>query len=152
MSLSGSSVEVATFVGQSAQASVTIWNSGGSRLTGSASVGAPFSLVSGGSFSLNPGQPQEIVVRFAPGAAGGYNANLQISSNGGNQSVALRGGTITVSPASLSYTAFVDSPQEQKITLKNDGPVAATVNLGQVSAPFAFKSAGGVYSSAALEL
>ncbi|MDW8329330.1 MAG: choice-of-anchor D domain-containing protein [Candidatus Bipolaricaulota bacterium] len=120
---------------------MTVWNSGGGTLTGSVSVGAPFSIVSGESFRLGPGQPQEIVVRFAPGAAGGYSGSLQISSTGGNQSVALRGGTITVSPANLSYTAFVGSPQEQRITLKNDGAVAATVNVGQMSAPFALRDA-----------
>ncbi|MCI2431963.1 choice-of-anchor D domain-containing protein [Candidatus Acetothermia bacterium] len=55
--------------------------------------------------------------------------------------MALKGGTISVSPAQLSYTVFVGSPQEQKITLKNDGAVAATVTLSGLSAPFVLVNA-----------
>jgi hypothetical protein len=137
LSLSSTSLQLASFTGQTMTAGVTVWNSGGGTLTGSATTAAPFSIVAGGSFSLGPGQPQTVTVRFAPGAAGGYSGSLQINSNGGAKTVALKGGTISVSPAQVSYTVFVGSPQEQKITLKNDGAVAARVTLSGLSAPYA---------------
>jgi len=91
LSVSSTSLQMATFTGQSVQASVTIWNSGGGWLTGTVSVGAPFSIVSGGSFSLLPGQPQEVVVGFSSATAGSFSRSLTISSNGGTATVTVSG-------------------------------------------------------------
>jgi hypothetical protein len=59
-----------TFINQPVQASFTIWNGRGGRLTGTVSAQAPFSIVSGASFSLLPGQPQQVTVKFSSTTAG----------------------------------------------------------------------------------
>ena len=51
-----------TFITQQTQASFVIWNGGGGTLTGTVSVPAPFSIVSGASFSLLPGQSSDIPI------------------------------------------------------------------------------------------
>jgi len=71
------------------QASFTVWNYGGGTLRGTVTVSAPFSIVSGGSFSLLPGQPQEVVIRFTPTTSGTFSQSATISSNGGNTAVSL---------------------------------------------------------------
>jgi hypothetical protein len=80
-----------TFINQQVQASFVIWNGGGGTLTGTVSAPAPFSIVSGGSFSLLPGQPQEVVVRFSSGTAGSFSKSISISSNGGSKTVTATG-------------------------------------------------------------
>ncbi len=82
-----------TFITQQVQGSFVIWNSGGGRLTGTVSVPAPFSIASGASFNLLPGQPQEVVVRFSSGTAGSFSGSINISSNGGNKAISLSGTT-----------------------------------------------------------
>jgi hypothetical protein len=165
LNLSSTSLEVATFVGQNVQASVTVWNSGGGTLTGSATTAAPFSIVSGGSFSLGPGQPQTVTVRFAPASAGGYSGNLQLSSNGGAKAVALKGTAhrVTLSAASLDFGStlitnkmeqrctlthycyeeevFVAVPVERKVTVRNEGNTSVELILN-VSAPYQLVSEG----------
>jgi len=77
------------------QASFVVWNYGGGTLQGTVSVPAPFSIVSGGSFSLAPGQPQEVVVRFTPSASGVFSQSATITSNGGNTAVSLTARALT---------------------------------------------------------
>jgi hypothetical protein len=78
------------------QASFTVWNYGGGTLRGTVTVSAPFSIVSGGSFSLAPGQPQEVVVRFTPPASGVFSQSATITSNGGNTAVSLTARALTL--------------------------------------------------------
>ncbi len=82
-----------TFITQQSQGSFVIWNYGGGTLTGTVSAPAPFSVVSGGSFSLGPGQPQEVVIRFSSASAGSFSQSISISSNGGNKTIAVSGTT-----------------------------------------------------------
>lgn len=90
--LSDNQLQFATFVGGQGEATLVVWNAGGGTLTGSVSTSAPFSIVSGGSFSLMPGQPQEIVVRFAPTTTGDFTGSLSFSSG---TAVALTGKAYT---------------------------------------------------------
>src|SRR5207245_868717 len=73
-------------VGQSADRSFTVTNTGGGTLTGAASTSAPFSIVAGGSFSLGAGASQVVVVRFTPTTVGVFSANVSFTSNGGDSS------------------------------------------------------------------
>ena len=57
-------------VGQTGDQSFTVTNSGGGTLMGSVSTAAPFSIVSGGSFSLGAEQSQTVTVRFSPTGGG----------------------------------------------------------------------------------
>jgi len=73
-------------VGQSADRSFTVTNTGEGTLTGAASTSAPFSIVAGGSFSLGAGASQVVVVRFTPTTVGVFSANVSFTSNGGDSS------------------------------------------------------------------
>ncbi|MEM4382224.1 MAG: hypothetical protein QXX19_08355 [Candidatus Caldarchaeum sp.] len=72
---------LATFIGGQARASFTIWNAGGRTLTGSATATGPFTILSGGSFSLAPGQPQKIVVGFTPSQAGRFLGEVRFTNS-----------------------------------------------------------------------
>ncbi|MEM4402546.1 MAG: choice-of-anchor D domain-containing protein, partial [Candidatus Caldarchaeum sp.] len=146
-----------TFITQQTQASFVIWNSGGGTLTGTVSVPAPFSIVSGSSFSLLPGQPQEVVVRFSSTTPGSFSKSLSISSNGGSKTVTATAVAhkISFSPATLDFgsgllvlreqcnkmgtcglgTEKVGLPIEKALTIKNEGTVAVTLTLS-TAAPY----------------
>lgn len=155
-----------TFINQQTQASFTIWNGGGGRLTGTISAPAPFSIVSGGSFSLLPGQPQQVTVRFSSAIAGSFSQNLTITSNAGTRPMPVSGVAhkVTFSPTTLSfgegmfvvteqcggetgecapYTKKVGLPLQSKLVVKNEGSVAMTLNLS-ASAPFYLLSGGAL--------
>jgi len=78
-------------LGSSADKTFVVRNSGGGTLTGSVSAPAPFSIVSGGSFSLRRGASQTVVVRFSPTALGLSSANVTFTSNGGDASPRVTG-------------------------------------------------------------
>jgi len=155
-----------TFINQQTQASFTIWNGGGGRLTGTISALAPFSIVSGGSFSLLPGQPQQVTVQFSSATAGSFSQNLTITSNAGTKLMPVSGVAhkVTFSPAAVSfgegmfvvteqcggetgecvpYTRKVGLPVQSKLVVKNEGTVAVSLNLS-TSAPFYLVSGGAL--------
>jgi subtilisin family serine protease len=57
-------------VGSSADRIFVVKNAGTGTLTGQAKTATPFSIVSGGAYSLTAGQTQTVTVRFSPAAAG----------------------------------------------------------------------------------
>jgi hypothetical protein len=77
-------------VGSTADKTIVVQNTGGGKLIGSASVAPPFSIVSGGSFTLSLGATQNVVVRFTP-TSGVFAANVSLTSNAGDGSVAVTG-------------------------------------------------------------
>jgi len=56
---------------------------GNGTLSGMASVGAPFSILSGGSYSLSANGSQTVMVAFSPSAAGSYNQSVTFTGGGG---------------------------------------------------------------------
>ena len=70
-------------VGTSATNSFTVQNVGSGTLSGTASVGAPFSVVSGGSYSLGAGQTQAVMVAFSPVVASNYSQSVTLTGGGG---------------------------------------------------------------------
>jgi hypothetical protein len=72
-------------VGSTNARSFTVENSGGGTLSGSAVVSSPFSVFSGGSYSLGAGQSAQVVVRYTPGAAGSHSNNVSFSGESGAQ-------------------------------------------------------------------
>jgi hypothetical protein len=99
-------------VNTSKDLTLTVTNTGGSTLTGSATTTAPFNLPSGAAFSLTAGQSQDITVRFSPTSAGTFVSNVTFTSNGGTASPVVRGtGAVphidSVSPAFNSVGAVV---------------------------------------------
>ena len=63
-------------VGESADAVLTVSNIGGGVLTGNAAVSAPFSVISGSSYSLVEGETHDVVVRFSPTSETSYSKDL----------------------------------------------------------------------------
>ena len=61
----------------------TVENTGGGTLTGDATVLAPFTVESGGSYSLATGQTQVVTVRFSPTLAQSYNEDVTFTGGGG---------------------------------------------------------------------
>jgi hypothetical protein len=69
--------------GRTANKSVSVKNVGGGVLTGNATTNSPFSIVSGGSYSLKAGQSQTVTVRFSPPSAGTFVGNVTFTGGGG---------------------------------------------------------------------
>jgi len=80
-------------VGGSADRAFTVTNLGGRTASGTISSGAspPFSVVSGGAFSLPPGASQTVVVRFAPPAAAAYGTAVVFAWGTGSAARVLTG-------------------------------------------------------------
>ena len=78
-------------IGQSRDLSFLVTNNGGGTLTGSVSVPASFSIVSGGTFDLGAGQTLTVTVRFTPSAAGPVTSTVTLASNGGSATVSVAG-------------------------------------------------------------
>lgn len=90
--------------GGSADVTFTVSNTGGSALSGSVSVAAPFTIVSGGSFNLAAGATANVVVRFTPPAAGSFNTSVNFTSTGGNVSTTVSGTGAAAPVAEFSAT------------------------------------------------
>jgi hypothetical protein len=58
-------------------------NIGGGTLAGTVSTSSPFSVVSGGSFSLDGGKSQMIRIQFSPTSAQSYTRSVSFATNGG---------------------------------------------------------------------
>lgn len=70
---------VATF----ADRTLTVTNTGGGVLYGSASTSPPFSVVSGSSYALQRGQSVQVTIRFTPKTVGAMAGNVALTGGGG---------------------------------------------------------------------
>ena len=114
-------------VGSSLDRTFTVQNTGGASLSGTASVGAPFRIVTGGSFSLAPGDSQAVTVRFQPTSAGSFAGNATFTADGDTVSRGVNGATTGAGPTPPAPPA-------------GSAPGAP----GQVRAPQTAADAGGV--------
>jgi len=92
---------------------ITITNAGVGTLSGTASVGVPFSIISGGAYSLTAGQTQVITVRFSPAAAGNF-TDMVTLTGGGGATVGVKG-IGTLKPPTMPF-AIVDRGAVSAIT------------------------------------
>jgi len=69
-------------VGATVDRTFTVKNVGNLALSGSASAAAPFSIVSGGVYNLEPGQQQVVTVRFSPTTQGSFVRTVTFSAPG----------------------------------------------------------------------
>ncbi len=139
--------------GMTSERTFLVQNAGGGVLTGEASVGAPFSIVSGGGYSLAAGASQEVTVRFSPTVAGQHNRTVTFTGGAG----ASRGVTgvatsvtplIVVTPASQDFgTIKAGATVERAFVVQNAGGGILTGGAS-VGSPFRIVS-GGTYSLAA---
>jgi hypothetical protein len=119
-------------VGDSRDMSFQVTNSGQGTLTGSVAIalGSSFSIVSGGTLNLGPGQSQNVTIRFTPTQAGTEAASASVNSNCGSASVILSGTGIAapeppelaVSPSQLDFgTIPKGGSGTRDITVTNTG-------------------------------
>jgi hypothetical protein len=106
----GSMTYGAVLTGTSVTNSIMVQNVGVGMLSGTASVGAPFSIVSGGSYSLGAGQTQAVMVAFSPLVASNYNQSVTLTGGGGTNA------TVSGSVATtLAKVQFQITPTKQFI-------------------------------------
>jgi CARDB/Divergent InlB B-repeat domain len=82
----------------------TVQNTSGASVTGGASVSAPFSIVSGGSFTLAAGASQAVVVRFRPTSLGSFAGNVNFTAQGDTVARGVSGSTTGSPPSPPSGT------------------------------------------------
>ncbi|HKC23439.1 MAG TPA: choice-of-anchor D domain-containing protein, partial [Thermoanaerobaculia bacterium] len=140
LSVSPSSLDFGTVpVGGTKDLTLTIGNTGVGTLTGSATASAPFSVVSGGSFSLGTGGTQTVTIRFSPSGAGPASGTVSLASNGGGATVALsgsaieQGGSVFV-PIVLSVAGLKGAFFTSELTLTNRGAIGTNVVLTYTAA------------------
>ena len=73
-------------IGSTADRTFTVQNTSTASLSGTATVGAPYSIVSGASFSLAAGASQAVTVRFRPTGAGTFAGNVNFTAGGDTMS------------------------------------------------------------------
>ena len=84
ISVSPSSVNFGgTGIGGSVDRNITVTNSGGGVLAGTATTNAPFSIISGGTYNLSAGQSQTVTVRFTPLSLGTSAGNVNFTGAAG---------------------------------------------------------------------
>jgi hypothetical protein len=87
-------------LGSFAEQSFTVSNTSGGTISGSASVGAPFSIVSGTPFTLaGQGSMQSVIVRFTPTTTTTVSTTLSFTAAGGTLSAILTGQGSTTTPS-----------------------------------------------------
>ena len=69
--------------GKSVTNTFLVENVGGGKLVGTASVSAPFRIISGGEYALKEKQVQVVTVAYAPGATGAITAKVTFTGGGG---------------------------------------------------------------------
>ena len=84
--------------GQRADTTFQILNNSAGTLTGTATVASPFSITSGGSYSLAPGQTGVVTVAFHPVSAGTFTSNVVFTSNVGTNTSTMSGAAVNVLP------------------------------------------------------
>lgn len=70
-------------VGTTRDLTFTVQNIGGSTLAGTASVSVPFSILTGGTYSLGANQSQVVTIRFSPTAVGSISQAITFTGGGG---------------------------------------------------------------------
>lgn len=90
--------------GSSVERTFTVQNTTGSTLSVSVSAAAPFSVVSGGSFSLASGASRSVVVRFQPTGGGSFAGNVTFTAQGDTVSRGVNGSGTGSSSASPRLT------------------------------------------------
>jgi hypothetical protein len=88
----------------------TVKNVGVGTLSGTASVGVPFSIASGGNYNLGAGQTQAVMVVFSPVVASNYSQTVTLTGGGGTNAI-VSGSVVTA----LAKVQFQITPAKQFI-------------------------------------
>ncbi len=139
--------------GTSATNSFVVKNAGTGTLVGTASVGAPFSVVSGGSYSLGANGSQSVVVAFSPGAATNYSQSVTFTGGSGTNTTVSGSATnapvpapvLQVTPGSIAYGTILNGTSATNSFVVKNAGTGTLVGTASVGAPFSVVS-GGSYS------
>jgi hypothetical protein len=130
-------------VGNFSDLTFTVSNTGSETLSGSASVGAPFSIVGGSPYNISGGGNAIVTVRFTPTSASVFNQTVTFTGGGGTTTSVTGTGTtppapaqIAVSPASRNFgDVEIGSSSDQTFTVSNTGSETLS-GSASVGAPF----------------
>jgi hypothetical protein len=81
----------------------TVQNTGTTTVSGTATIGAPYSIVAGSAFLLAAGASQTVTVRFRPTTAGTFAGNVNITADGDTISRSVTG-SATGAPATVTLS------------------------------------------------
>jgi hypothetical protein len=112
-------------VGSALDRDFTVQNTSTATISGGVSVGAPFSILSGRSFSLAPGASQTVTVRFQPITDGTFAGSVNFTANGDTLSIGLSGSTNGASGSPVA-SGPGDAPGTPSVTLLATDPAGAT--------------------------
>ena len=119
-------------VGASADRSFTVTNTGG------VASATPFSIVSGGAFTLSPGTSQTVVARFSPPAAGSFANTVLFNSNASTAARSVTGSGAaaadTTPPVISSITVSSLTATTATITWTTNEPADAQAEYGLTTA------------------
>jgi hypothetical protein len=142
----------AVTIGTFKDLSVTVTNNGAGTLSGAVTVSTPFSVISGGSYSLTASQSQTVIIRYSPTATVTNTGSASLTGGNGG-SIALSGSglqapatpVITVAPTSLDFgSVTVGTSKEMSFTVQNTGGNTLS-GTATTSVPFSIV-AGASYS------
>jgi hypothetical protein len=120
-------------IGSVADQTFTVQNTGGGTVSGPATVAAPFSVVSGGSFNLvGAGATATVTVRFTPVTGLITATNVTFTANGGSMSRGVTGtGLVGTNPApvltSVSPTTATAADAALTLTANGSNFVAGSI-------------------------
>ena len=116
-------------VGSTVNKTFSVSNSGGGVLTGSATTNAPYSIISGGGYTLSAGQSQTVTVGFTPTSAATFFGAVNLSGGAG-ASVALTGSGVTPPTLSMTFDGKLrDRVGRSDAALGADGAMDATLSV-----------------------
>lgn len=128
----------------------TVQNTGAGILSGKATVSAPFSIISGGNYSLTNNQTQIVSVSYSPSGAASDSAVVSFTGGGG-ATASVTGQPVTVMPglSFASYAGTIISPMmtnaagyiTETVDVSNQGQQGVT-NGGSATYFFNITNAG----------
>jgi YD repeat-containing protein len=134
-------------VGTNANATFVVTNTGNGALSNcTATVGSPFSIVSGGAFNLDGLTATNVVVSFTPTADGTFVTNVVFSGNGTNLTNSVNGigqtpGHILVTSTNWDFGwVAVGSNALQTLVVTNLGGATVTNGVVRTIQPFSMPS------------
>jgi hypothetical protein len=135
-------------VGSSSTQTFTVKNSGSGTLTGSASVASPFSIVSGGSYSLAAGASQTVTVKFAPTAAQSYSQNVSFTGGAGaTRTVTGTGTQAATANLTVTSTTCNGSYPEINLSFTVSGGTESTFDLWRNGASYSTGNTGTTFAN-----
>ena len=98
-------------IGSFAERTVTVSNTAGGTVSGTASVAAPFTITSGSPFSLNGvGASRVVTVRFTPTTAMTVSTSLAFTAGGGTIAPIVTGSGADTTPPTVTITSPTSGP------------------------------------------